>query len=184
MTRHAYAAGVAFGQHLDAGSFQFGTPVFGITRHWHRKGIRKAAQKPAITVVQLVRVHPKQLVTAMMFRNTVEMIEQCLRAPANSKSPKTITPRPFHDLRQLLPIGNIFKRQLLDGGTGHDQRVKKVITHIIKATIIAPKIAGLGVTRRIAGCCHQDHLGLQRRVTKQARKLDFGILLLWHQIQQ
>ena len=91
---------------------------------------------------------------------------------------------PFHNINQLVPIGDISERQGLYRRPGDNQRIKILITHIIQLPIKTAQIGRLGVAWRIAGGRHQDHLDLQWRISEQPCKLDLSVLFLRHQIQQ
>ena len=97
-----------------------------------------------------------------MFRHLMEMIEERLRTPADAKPPEAMGPRPVHDLGQLIPVGDLLEGQPLDRRAGHDQRIKKLVTHILEPPVETAKIARLGMARGIARRRHQDQFDLQR----------------------
>ena len=181
---HPDPAGIALRQNFYARRLEISAPVFCVARNGHRKIVGKTTHQPLWKRLQMVTKDAKQLFAAIMLWHLVEMIEKRLRPPADAKPPETMRPRPVHDLGQLVPIGNLLERQPFDGRTGHNQRIEILVTHILKPAIEATKVARLCMARRIACRRHQDQLDLKRRVAEQAGKLDFRVLLLWHQVEK
>ena len=185
ITDHARACLSAPGQQIKLiNRFKIITAVIGITRNRHGKIIGKTLHQPRGVFHHLMVKNTKGFLSALVFLDTVQVVQQSLRTPADPQPPEAMALRPVEDFHQFRPVIDLIKRHCFDRCTSDQDRVKELITNIIKPAIIAAQIPLFGIFGRIAGCCHQRQFNLQRRVAQQPRKLNFRFFLFRHQIEQ
>ena len=105
-------------------------------------------------------------------------------APADAKGGMHVGLGPVHDLPQLVPIGDLFERQMFDGCAGDDQTVEFLVLHVLKGPVEFLHMGGGRMTRLVFGHADQGQIDLQRRRADQPGKLSFGRDLHRHQVQQ
>ena len=91
---------------------------------------------------------------------------------------------PVHDLTQLVPIGDLLERQMLDRGAGDDQPVEFLIPHLLEGAVEGFHMGGGGVACLVFRHADQMQVDLQWRGPDQPRKLGFGLDFLRHQVEQ
>ena len=160
MAREPNTTGVTFSKDFDAGGFEVGSLIFSEARNGHREIVGEPPHEPVFDIGQLVRIHAKQLLSTIIFRDVVKMIQKRLRAPADTKAPEAVRPRPLKYLRQFRPVGHILERQPLDRCAGDDQRVKKLVSNIVEPAVEAPQIAWFCMPRCVGSRRHQDQFDL------------------------
>ena len=95
-----------------------------------------------------------------------------------------IRPCPVEDLRQLIPIGDVFEIQLLDRGAGDDEAVELAVCHFFPGLVESDQVVSRGILGRVIADADQRQFHLQRRGAKQARDLRLRADLVRHQVQE
>ena len=68
------------------------------------------------------------------------MLKGCLGPPANEKAGPHVGPTPIQDFGQLLPVGDVFPIQSLNGGAGNDEAIEFVGIYFIPGLIKGQKV--------------------------------------------
>ncbi|MPL90534.1 hypothetical protein SDC9_36586 [bioreactor metagenome] len=118
--------------------------------------------------------------------DAMEMIGHRHAAPAHAEGREDMALRPVEDPADLVPVGHVLKRDLLDRGAGDDQAVEFLAGRLdlLERAIEGLHVLGRGVLRLMRGDPDQLKVDLQRRRADQPGELVLGLDLLRHQVQQ
>ena len=83
----------------------------------------------------MVLIDAEDLLLRPMLRDAVVIVEPRLRAPADVERREGVLLAPLHDLRDLVPVGDLLKGILLDRRARDDEAVVLLMAHLGKRPV-------------------------------------------------
>ena len=134
--RNDVDARIALGENGQLGhGIDVGTARLRMARVRHIENIVKAAQEALMLHTAMVLIDAEDLLLRPVLRDAVVIVEPRLRAPADMERREGVLLAPLHDLRDLVPVGDLLKGILLDRRPRDDETIVLFMAHLGKRPV-------------------------------------------------
>ena len=124
--------------------------------------IVEATEEGQLWIIDVMFEDTKHLLIQRILRYAIVMIQARLCRPTDIERRSHVMACPIENLGHLFPIAHLLEIHMLHGGTGNDEAVILVMTHLLKVGVEGLHVLYRCILRGMALYLHETQLDLQR----------------------